>query len=214
MLEAFSAYIKTVMFFIIFSALVGIILPSGKYKNYISVVLGFILIFVAAKPLSSLFNVNDIVSSVTRQIDEALTANGSTDDSSAGFADAQTLRDDMIAQSVNVQLETQLAPMVAPYGYGVARAEGGVGYDNLSLSSVSVWLTEEPAQSGGGTAQPDGVSPIEQIMVAPIVIGTAAPNAAASPADDTQPILAQIKKQIADFYNIPVENIYLSIQKG
>jgi len=212
MLEAFSAYIKTVMFFIIFSALVGIILPSGKYKNYISMVLGFILIFVAAKPLSSLFNVNDIVSSVTRQIDEALTANGSTDD--GGFADAQTLRDDMIAQSVNVQLETQLAPMVAPYGYGVARAEGGVGYDNLSLSSVSVWLTEEPAQPGGGTAQPDGVSPIEQIMVAPIVIGTSAPSTAASPADDTQPILAQIKKQIADFYNIPVENIYLSIQKG
>ena len=51
MMEAFTAYIKTITAFTIFSALVGILLPEGKYRRYAELVLGVMVLGAVLKPL-------------------------------------------------------------------------------------------------------------------------------------------------------------------
>ena len=43
MMDAFTAYIKTITALTIFSALAGILLPEGKYRRYAVMVLGAVL---------------------------------------------------------------------------------------------------------------------------------------------------------------------------
>ena len=51
MMEAFTAYIKTITAFTIFSALVGILLPEGKYRRYAELVLGIMVLGAVLKSL-------------------------------------------------------------------------------------------------------------------------------------------------------------------
>ena len=51
MMEAFAAYIKTITALAVFSALVGLLLPEGKYRRYTELVLAAVL-----RPLLGLFH--------------------------------------------------------------------------------------------------------------------------------------------------------------
>ena len=51
MMAAFTAYIKTITALTIFSALVGILLPEGKYRRYAELVLGVMVLGAVLKPL-------------------------------------------------------------------------------------------------------------------------------------------------------------------
>ncbi len=55
MMEAFAAYIKTITALTIFSALVGILLPEGKYRRYAELVLGVMILTAVMSPLLRLF---------------------------------------------------------------------------------------------------------------------------------------------------------------
>ena len=51
MIAAVAAYIKTITALTIFSALVGILLPEGKYRRYAELVLGIMVLGVVLEPL-------------------------------------------------------------------------------------------------------------------------------------------------------------------
>ncbi|MBR5793078.1 MAG: stage III sporulation protein AF [Anaerotignum sp.] len=51
MMDAFTAYIKTVTALTIFSALAGILLPEGKYRRYAELVLGIMVLEAVLEPL-------------------------------------------------------------------------------------------------------------------------------------------------------------------
>ncbi|MBR4283713.1 MAG: stage III sporulation protein AF [Anaerotignum sp.] len=51
MMDAFTAYIKTVTALTIFSALAGILLPEGKYRRYAELVLGVMVMEAVLEPL-------------------------------------------------------------------------------------------------------------------------------------------------------------------
>ena len=51
MMDAFTAYIKTVTALTIFSALAGILLPEGKFRRYAELVLGVMVLEAVLAPL-------------------------------------------------------------------------------------------------------------------------------------------------------------------
>lgn len=53
MIEAFSAYIKTIAVFIIFSAFAEIVMPNENFKKYIHIVIGFLMIVIVLKPITT-----------------------------------------------------------------------------------------------------------------------------------------------------------------
>ena len=54
MIKAFNAYIKIIASFLIFSAFVEIILPNTKFRKYIMILCGLIMISVMISPLINL----------------------------------------------------------------------------------------------------------------------------------------------------------------
>lgn len=56
MMAAFAAYIKTITALAVFSALVGLLLPEGKYRRYTELVLGILVLTAVLRPLLGLFH--------------------------------------------------------------------------------------------------------------------------------------------------------------
>ncbi len=59
MMEAFTAYIKTITALTVFSALVGLLLPDGKYRRYAELVLGILVLTAVLSPLLRLLHCAD-----------------------------------------------------------------------------------------------------------------------------------------------------------
>lgn len=55
MIEAFSAYIKTIAAFMIFAVFAEIIMPDQNFKKYINIVLGFLMLITVLKPITTVF---------------------------------------------------------------------------------------------------------------------------------------------------------------
>lgn len=55
MMEAFTAYIKTITALTIFSALAEMLLPEGKYRRYAELVLGIMVLGAVLQPFLRLF---------------------------------------------------------------------------------------------------------------------------------------------------------------
>lgn len=60
MLSAFTAYIKTIVVFLIFMAFAEIIMPNNKFRNYINIILGILMIVTILNPIQMLINKNDM----------------------------------------------------------------------------------------------------------------------------------------------------------
>ena len=54
MIGLFSTYIRNITVFIIFMTLLELVLPDSKYKSYINLVSGFLLLFIMLMPLQCL----------------------------------------------------------------------------------------------------------------------------------------------------------------
>lgn len=55
MVGYFYDYIRNIIIFLLFTSFLQIIMPNDRYKNYIQLVLGMILIFIMIKPAKDLF---------------------------------------------------------------------------------------------------------------------------------------------------------------
>ncbi len=53
-MESIREYARQISLYLIFDSVVGIILPTGKYKKYISLVSGLILILIMVKPINNI----------------------------------------------------------------------------------------------------------------------------------------------------------------
>ena len=56
MIDIFTAYIKTITALTIFSALAGMLLPEGKYRRYVELVLGIMVLEAVLHPFLRLFD--------------------------------------------------------------------------------------------------------------------------------------------------------------
>ena len=54
MVELFSGYVRNIAIFIIFMTLIELMLPNHKYKPYITLISGFLLLFIMLMPIQSL----------------------------------------------------------------------------------------------------------------------------------------------------------------
>lgn len=59
MMEAFTAYIKTITALTVFSAMVGILLPEGSYRRYTELVLGILVLTAVLSPLLRLLHITE-----------------------------------------------------------------------------------------------------------------------------------------------------------
>lgn len=57
MIEAFTAYIKTIAAFTLFAAFAEMLMPDNSFKKYIQLIMGIMLLSVMLKPMFSVLNI-------------------------------------------------------------------------------------------------------------------------------------------------------------
>lgn len=115
-------WIRSIIFFLILSTLVGQLVDGTKYKPYISLVIGFMLISLMLQPVLSLTGKEEIIqetlSSMTKEIPT--------------FSFRESAK-----EAKKQQMETQIQKILKEYKIKVFRAEVEMN-DNGEMKSINI----------------------------------------------------------------------------
>ncbi len=224
-IQLISSYIKNIAFFLIFISFVGIIVPNDKYKKYISILLGFVLIILVISPIKGVFNGEAInFPSMFKELNEAYA--GQNVEISKENEKYLELRKKAIADNFLAQIRLSL--------------EGLLGNEGVLLKDLTVDFNEETGELYGLTisalkkadnsAKPPEKTKKPFIRIEPVEIKPKASEQKASEQnaseqnaseqntesealneiDEAQ--IKKVKKAISDFYNMSVDNIHIKYE--
>lgn len=195
MINSFSSYIKEIAFFLIFMIFIEIILPQSKYRNYINLVLGLLLIFIMIKP------VNVLLAKFNTSIDSEIINKTIEIDKNAIEKEKQYYTEkqkELIFNNFNENLKKQLTSILNNYAY-VNDVNFEIDYENLKINDIYVDISyEQKAEKE------------KFIRIKPIIINDDTLKDEKNEEDEK---IKNIKNIISDFYNLSVDNIHITVQK-
>jgi len=187
-MSAFFDYLRNITYYLLFATLVGFIAPTGKYKKFVSLVMGLILLVLMLQPVRHLFGTEIPVSDWFTGI---IPSQGQHGQHTAGISDPYaTWRDTYLAAAFEAQLNIQLAGLLAQNDITLHQAQFAYTDDFGRITSVRVWVSREETQQR---------RPF--IRIEPVRINRDDP-----PED---PLINDVKNLIAGFYNLPASHIYV-----
>ena len=103
MINYFYTYIKNIILFLIFTSFIQVILPNNKYRSYINLVFGIILIFIMTKPLSVIFNNFKNIETIT-----IFNENDFVKDSNIDTKQYENIQNEMIEEAFKENIKTKI----------------------------------------------------------------------------------------------------------
>ena len=155
-----AEYIRGIIFFLIFVLFVGIILPEGKYKNYMNLVLGFVVMAMVFSPLS---DIGGMVETISAEFWQPIELYSGTHE--------ETYQS-MIADAVRAQMREQLSRAVEVFDYRLLDLDADINTQSGEIMSITMTLTQPESSS--------------DINIAPITISAAGDGSA----DDIKKIVS------------------------
>jgi stage III sporulation protein AF len=182
-------WIRNLAYFLIFGAVVGIILPSKKYKEYIELCLGLVLVIMLMGPITRLIGsrgipINDFFAGLEQRMDDS----SLPDDSQY-----RELQQQMLQQSFDEQAATQLKAILSKEGFELVSVNVQASEDYSQITGI--WLTI--ATQSNSTDRPF-------VYVEPV-------QPYASDAEDSAEV-TKLKKSISGFYNMSIDNIHITVE--
>jgi len=186
---AFFEYLRNITYYLMFATVVGMIAPTGKYRKFVSLVMGFILLAVMLAPLarwSGEIPVTQWFSGVVPQY--------------AMQVDAETnytaWRSSYLRTAFESQLEMQLRNLLVQNDFIVYSAEFTYADDFSRITSVSVAVRRIEEQDRR----------VPFIRIEPVQINRG---------DDEEdcPTAEAAKNLISEFYNIDMAHIHVEIRR-
>ncbi|MCL2048618.1 MAG: stage III sporulation protein AF [Defluviitaleaceae bacterium] len=190
-MPAFFEYLRNITYYLMFATVIGIFAPMGKYRKFVSLVLGFVLLLMMIQPLAVVLKTQDIP--VTQWF-----ANFSP----AGSFSGEALWDDHLRGAFEAQLEAQLTQLLNANGFVVHASSFGYSDDFAKLTYVNVDVSAEEFPSNERVP----FIRIEPPQIRPIIIGT--PHAEQA---ETNEAAEAVKSLISQYYNLPVTHIHVTM---
>ena len=183
-MSAFFIYIRNITYYLMFAAVVGMLAPAGKYKKFVSLVMGFTLIGVMIAPLARLGGELPVTGWFAGMGDVAV---GSAESDYANW------RNTYLRSAFEAQLNRQLTDLLQQDGFTVHSASFTYTdcFTRLTGVRVNVSRHEQPQRVPFIRIQPVSVS--NQLKT------------------ETCPTAAAAKNLISQFYNLPVQHIYVTV---
>jgi len=189
-MPALFAYLQNITYYLVFATVIGIFSPSGRYKKFVSIILGFVLLLLMIQPLAGFVSGRD--APVTQWF--------------AGFgqegvdSDYEKWWDGHLREAFEAQLTAQISRLLE--GFELHSAAFSYADDFGELSSVSVSVSRRDADD-----YTDRIPfiRIQTPQVRIIQVG--------EPAAKSCPDVDFIKNLISDFYNLPISHIHVNVQK-
>ena len=195
MIAALGSYIRNIAVFLIFMSFAGIIVPSGKYKEYIDLFFGIVLVFILVSPLTAVFSgridVGLLLSSAEISLDRAAIPK-----EAAFYEDTQKK---IILQAYRENLLVQLK-MVVESDRKYEFLDGGfdiVEDDERFGELTSVYCEITAAEK----------NPLIKIDPVDIYVKEGSLVAPAEPEE------LALKKTLSGFYNLTGDNIHITVQR-
>ncbi|MCL2405286.1 MAG: stage III sporulation protein AF [Defluviitaleaceae bacterium] len=186
-MPAFFDYLRNITYYLLFAALVGLIAPTGKYKKFVSLVMGLVMLALLLQPI------RDIVGN---HIPVTQWFVGVMPQHSYGFTadDAYTTwRDTYLAAAFDSQLSTQLEGLLERNGITMHTASFEYTSDFSQITSITVQVSQRQQDSRR----------VPFIRIEPIQT-----QQQEAPED---PLITEVKNLVAGFYNLPGSHIYVEV---
>jgi len=116
---------------------VGIILPNDKFKGYINLCLGLILILLVLKPLSDFLNTGISADNLFRNTQQTVNTGES--------GEYDKMQANMLQQSLDKQAEMQLTGICANAGFKLVSVEVQANADYTSLQAITITVSKAGA---------------------------------------------------------------------
>lgn len=195
MLDNVSDYIKNIAFFLIFTSFIGIILPDGKYKKYIDIVLGLILIIMTLEPMAAFVfgssrSFEKILNEITTSLDYEMIVNGPESDT----------REQLIKESFGQRIKPQLETLAAGFEYTLKDMDFLVDIETGEMISLTLYISKMSAKP----------TPVPFIRIEKVRVQNNASNVETAETIESGEI-NELKKSVADFYSMPLDNIHINM---
>ena len=185
-MPAFFEYLRNITYYLMFMAVVGVIAPSGNYKKYIALIMGVVLIGVVLTPMVSVLEQPSVP--MTELFGNIIPM------PTTGQSDHFQWQQEQIRDIFHSQLTGQLGSLLSRNGYELVLVEWETSEDFTYIRQV--FLTVRAVESIP--------TPVPFIRIQPVSI------APYRPAEETEEV-REVKKLISDFYDMPLDNIYVEI---
>lgn len=182
-MDYFYDYIRNIIIFLLFVSFIQIIMPNEKYKNYLQLVLGMILIFIMIKPAKDLFkNFQKI------DLEKGYNETFLLEDNKEKYT---KIHNDMVYNLLEENIKLQIEQIIS---------------DKYKINSIDIKLQEDKYYNVVITKIDLNLSKVEdKIYVKPF----SKQNINVEESNKIEE--NNIKKIISNFYNLSLDNIFITI---
>lgn len=193
-MEEIISYAKTVLFFLLFVNLILQLLKGSSYERFVHPVCGMILVILIVSPILKLFGGEEKVLYAAQQKLSLLLAQ-SENRFSLSEEDGYEFA---VLENYEKELITQLSGVLEQEGLFLVSADFSISAEETDFGTIrGLYLTAERKK--------EEVS--GKIRIAPIVFESKKPGSGVSAEE------IRIKDKLADFYQVEVDNIYVTIKE-
>ena len=191
MINTIGEYIRNIAVFLLFTSFVSILIPSGKFKSYINLIIGFVLIFIVISPIVSMgiYTIDEILQEVNLEIH--------SEDSGFLFSEneVEQFRQGIIEESINEAFFIKLQDPLKNIGFGLiglnVTLENNQNIESIRLNVEDLNITEN---------EPSRLIRVERISLSQ--------NAETGSEIENENIKA-VKELVSSIYNIQKNNIHI-----
>ncbi len=196
MIQAISTYIKGIAIFMVFMTYVEVIMPDKSYKQYISLVMGLILIFLVLSPIGNVIKHAGSFSDFNILNNSVMLSQKTIANEKTFYNDEQKKA---ILTTYKSELRNQMESFLAEYGtismLGIDVSEGDDDFGTIQRIYIEMTPTKQKKRE-------------KLIHIKPVQVN---PDKTAPQNDDSDERVNIIKNKISDFYNLSVDHIYIKI---
>ena len=186
-MSAFFIYLRNITYYLMFAAVVGMLAPAGKYKKFVSLVMGFILLSIMIAPLAR-FSSGIPVTDWFHGLAHGEAANEDVESAYANW------RNTYLRSAFETQLTMQLENLLSQDGFTVYEARFTFPEDFSHLTGVHVTVSRNETPQR-----------VPFIRIQPVQVG-------APEQQEVCPTATAAKNLISQFYNLPTTHIHVTVR--
>lgn len=193
-MDYFVQWVKNIAIFYIISTLVQNLIPNDKYKRYIKLFLGIVMVILLVRPLGDLLGLGDNF--------ENILTDKNNQEMAAELKAELGLVDEERSRIIVGEYTDKICGVIEEYvtGLGAYYIDADVEIDTDSTSDTFGTINSITVNVSRGSSYQQDRIPIEEIEIG------------AGGEDMNEELLSvRIKNYLSDFYNLSKRNIYVNI---
>ena len=206
-MELVNTWVRNIVVYMILNTIIMNLLGDKSYKKYVSIVSGMVLLLIVVTPLLKLTNLEESLDYFLKSNEYSVEASEFKNDINRMEKEQREL----IFTDYKKKLKIQVTDLLSEEGYRligfavtIEESPSSTNFGELLAMDIAIGAMEEAAEEDSSHFSVDSIDKIE--------IPRIDKNEKKAEQMSPSPLQIQLKKRLADFYNIGQDNINITIQ--